>query len=50
MTTSVLRIDVASKRSWSLRWRGINGWFGVVDWSGSSQTAAPMVVDGMLRW
>jgi hypothetical protein len=34
----------------SLRCRGFNGWLGVVDWSGSSQTSLATIAEGTPRW
>src|SRR4051794_30437072 len=36
----------AFARSWSLRWRGFRGWFGVVERSGRSQTWLSTIADG----
>src|SRR3954463_10363543 len=50
VTASTALCSWPGKRSCSLRWRGIRGLFGVVDWSGSSQGRASTIAEGMPRW
>ena len=45
MTTSVPLTSLAAKRSWSLRWRGTSGWFGVVERSPIAHCRAPAIVE-----
>ena len=39
-----------SKSSCSLRCLGFSGWFGAVDWSGSSQIVLSRIAEGTPRW
>jgi hypothetical protein len=50
VTTSVRFHSSPSNRSWSFRWRGSSGWFGVVAWSGSSHGLASTSAEGSPAW
>jgi hypothetical protein len=48
-STGSAAFQSAPNSSWSLRWRGTSGMFGVVTWCGRSQERASEIVDGIPR-